>query len=478
MFAISADPIRPPDMEDSGAGGFVSFEGKVRNQNQGEPVLRLEYEAYAQLAETEGQLILDEGVLAFGLKEAQAIHRVGILEIGETALWVGVAAAHREQAFRACSFIVDELKRRVPIWKKEHYASGTTEWIGCHDAPPEKEYFRRQTILSEVGDRGQEKLATASVLVVGAGGLGCAALPYLAGAGIGAIGIAEGDVVELSNLHRQVLFTAADRGLEKGPLAAAYLKRLNPFIKVQIHERLSAVNAVAVIEKYDIVVDGTDNFEAKFLLNDICVELGKPLVQASLHQFEGQLLVVDPGSDGGCMRCIWPEAPYDGCVGTCAESGILGAVAGVFGTLQANEVLKIILGMDAVLNGAMLTLDLRTYESRQILRKKRPECSSCGTGKREVPVDVDIATALALNLPAFDIREPEEWDVIPGFEPYHRVPLSSPANLHEQASKERAVLLICEHGIRSAQAARWLRESGIEAFSLLGGADSVRRAQK
>lgn len=261
MFRISGDPIEPIALDHHGAGGFVQFEGKVRNRNDGRAVERLEYEAYLPLAEAEGQQILDEAIAAFDLNEAVAIHRIGMLEIGDTAIWVGVAAAHREQAFRGCSFIVDELKRRVPIWKKEHYAEGDSEWIECHNnllLSNEAEFYRRQTALSEVGAAGQKKLAEAKVLVVGAGGLGCAALPYLVGAGVGLIGIAEGDDVEVSNVHRQVLYGYGDRGLAKAEIAAKSLKRLNPFIEITPHERISSSNVASIVESYDVDLDGND----------------------------------------------------------------------------------------------------------------------------------------------------------------------------------------------------------------------------
>lgn len=479
MFRLTQSPIVAVEMESGDAGGYVTFEGKVRNRNEGRSVLKLEYEAFAPMAEAEGQRILDEATAAFGLSDAKAVHRIGILEIGETAVWIGVAAPHRAEAFRACSYVIDELKKRVPIWKKEHYSDGDSDWIGCHDeqsAEATHDYYRRQTLVAEVGEEGQRRLGRARVLVVGAGGLGSAALPYLAGAGVGTIGVVEGDEVETSNLHRQVLYGFCDRGLPKAELAVASLRRLNPFIEVRAHpDRFEATNGRSILADYDIVIDGTDNFATKFLLNDLCVAMGKPLVQASLHQFEGEILVVDPRSEGGCLRCIWPEAPFDGCVGTCADDGVLGVVPGFFGILQANEVLKLILGMPETLVDAMLTVDLRTYETHRIRRTKRDACPACGGGEAVHPIDVALEDALLLALPAIDIREEEEWDAIPGFEDCTRLPLSNLAALHQAALQKKRVLLICEHGVRSAHAARWLREAGIEAYSLIGGADVARR---
>jgi len=470
MFRITAEPILPLAIDDRSAGGFVTFEGKVRNRNDGRTVERLEYEAHIPLAEAEGQRILDEAIRAFDLVNAAAVHRIGTLEIGETAVWIGVAAKHRDAAFRACTFVIDELKKRLPIWKKEHYADGDSGWIGV-EAAPQLDLYSRQIALSEVGREGQERLATARILVVGAGGLGCALLPYLAAAGVGEIGISEGDVVDLSNLHRQVLYGFGDHGQRKGVLAASSIRRLNPRLSVQVHDRIDLTNAADIISTYDLVVDGTDNFATKLLLNDVCWRLAKPLVLASLFKFEGQLLVIEPGSNGGCLRCMWPEPPYDGCVGTCAEEGILGSVAGALGTMQATEALKLILGIGETLGGAMLTLDLRTWEMRRIVRTRRPECPTCGSGNAIQQVDLDWDSALERQLAIVDVREPEEWTPVPVR--IERIPLSQIGRLRQRAL-EGPVLLVCDRGVRSASAARALQAEGIDAFSLAGGIRAVR----
>jgi len=479
MFKLTHAPIDPPAMDAPGAGGFVSFEGKVRDRNDGREVVRLEYEAFAPLAEAEGSRILAEAKAAFGLLEVQAIHRIGVLEIGESAIWIGVAARHRAEAFKACAHLMDEIKARVPIWKKEHYADGDSDWIGVHDAEApsiDPEVYRRQTILPEVGAAGQEKLANARVLVVGAGGLGCAALPYLAAAGVGTIGICDGDLVESSNLHRQVLYGPADRGLAKAEVAAQSIRRLAPWTRVIVLDRrLDAETAASTVSQFDLVIDGTDNFAAKFALNDACVAQGTPLVQASLHRFQGQLLVVDPRSEGGCLRCMWPEAPYDGCVGTCAEEGVLGVVPGLFGVLQANEAIKLILGLPGVLSDRLLLLDLQDYDQRSVTRKRRADCPACGSGRPVDQVDVSLALAQRLGLKAIDIREVDELDELPRSVEAIKAPLSDLERLVAIAKEAGPCLLICAHGIRSARAARWLRGSGIEAFSLIGGVDALQR---
>lgn len=468
MFRLTPAPICPPALNQDAAGGYVTFDGRVRNHNEGRPVERLEYEAFVPLAEAEGQRILDEATAMFDLIDAHCVHRTGLLEIGESAVWIGVAAAHRGSAFLGCEYIIDQLKQRVPIWKKEHYADGPSEWIGVHQTESEPEptpadFYRRQIIIPEVGPEGQEELARASVLVVGAGGLGCAALPYLAAAGIGRIGISDSDNVELSNLHRQVLFGSHEVDLEKSYLAAGRIIMINPFVEVRTYEAVTESNIDDIIAHYDIVVDGTDNFAAKFLLNEACVRLGRILVQASLHRFEGQLLVVNPSSDGGCLRCLWPDAPYDGCVGTCAESGVLGVVPGLFGVLQANEVIKLILGLEESLSESLLTVDLRSYEMLKLKRSRRPECPCCGSGIDGPKIDIDYAKAKGMRI--IDIRDADE-EGGPGFE---RLPRPLLGRIDQGP-----VCLVCQRGSRSAAAARELRSRGIEAFSLIGGIEGLR----
>ncbi|HZH97503.1 MAG TPA: ThiF family adenylyltransferase, partial [Fimbriimonadaceae bacterium] len=348
MFRISRDPITVEGVgEHSAAGAFVTFDGRVRDHNEGQAVLRLEYEAYDELAVSEGERILEEARQRFDVLGIECVHRVGLLEIGDVAVRVGVAAAHRGEAFRACEFVIDEVKRRVPIWKKEYYASGASDWINCHsgEAAMEAEaaYYARQVRLPDLGQEGQSKLKAARVLVVGAGGLGSSALLYLAASGVGKIGISEDDVLSPSNLHRQVLYNWADVGKPKAALAARRLLALNPFVTAEVHARITTDNALAIFQDYDLVLDCTDNFRSKFLLSDAAVAARKPLVQASIYQYEGQLHVYDPKVNSPCLRCTWPEIPAEDCVGSCAEVGVMGVLPGVFGALQASEAIKLIL---------------------------------------------------------------------------------------------------------------------------------------
>jgi adenylyltransferase/sulfurtransferase len=281
-FSFSTSALTPDSyrraLEDPAAGGYASFEGWVRNHNEGHAVTRLEYEAFEALAVVEGTRIVDEAIARFGVIDARCVHRVGSLGIGDLAVWVGVSSRHRAEAFAACRFIIDEVKHRVPIWKKEHYVTGDSGWVNCercaeaaspkealpsttcthehfptlahasrltphasHLTPHASPDYSRQISLRDVGAAGQAKLRSARVLVIGAGGLGVPALNYLAGAGVGTIGIAEADVLDASNLHRQPLYALEDVGKPKSALAAARLQALNPDVHIATHERITSL---------------------------------------------------------------------------------------------------------------------------------------------------------------------------------------------------------------------------------------------
>ena len=246
----------------------------------------------------------------------------------------------------------------------------------------ELQRYSRHILLSEVGAIGQAKLRAARVLVVGAGGLGSPLALYLAAAGIGTLGIVDHDTLELSNLQRQVAHTTARIGENKAASAAETLKALNPEVTVDIHaRRMDAKAARDLIPHYDVICDGTDNFETRFLLGDACHLLGKPLVSAAVLRFEGQLSVFH-GHDGTspCHRCLHPEPPPPGLVPTCSEAGVLGAVTGVMGTLQATEVLKLILRIGEPLIGKLLLWDALDARFRTVRLKRDPACALCGPG--------------------------------------------------------------------------------------------------
>ncbi len=476
MFRVQTSPISEPLLTGHPASGATaSFVGTVRDLNEGRDVERLEYEAYEPLASTEGAKILAEAMDRFGLLGAACVHRVGMLEIGDVAIRAEAQARHRHEAFLACEYIVDEVKRRVPIWKKEHYIDGASDWInagGAADAAAqEHDFYRRQMRLPSFGDEGQAKLRAARVLVVGAGGLGCPALVYLAAAGVGHITLVDSDRIEASNLHRQPLFVYVDRGRPKAEVAAERLRAQNPFVQVQAQvDRVTPVNVGVLFREADLVLDCTDNFATKFLLSDAAILYRKPVIQASLYQFEGQMFVIEPG--GPCLRCLWPETPASDCVGSCAEVGVLGSVAGVLGAMQAHEALRRLLGHPEALKGELLTFDLTTFETHGLIVTRNPACPACGSSASvvlEENYEVEPTADLSFYT-LVDIREPDESAVQPCLGA-RLLPLST-FGLSDLPEGE--ILLVCQVGIRSLDLAIRLRKQGIQrVHSLRGGVEAL-----
>jgi adenylyltransferase/sulfurtransferase len=515
-FSFSSGPLEPERhreaLADPSAGGYASFEGWVRDHNEGRAVRRLEYEAFETLAVTEGERIVAEAVARFGVTRAACVHRVGSLAVGDLAVWVGVSSAHRGEAFAACRYIIDEVKHRVPIWKKEHYTEGDSGWVNCerctaaaheHDhghahgpsatagqaedgAPEVRHDYSRQVALPEVGAAGQAKLAAASVLVVGAGGLGVPVLQYLAAAGIGRIGIVDGDVIEASNLHRQPLYGWPDVGRPKAAVAAERLRTLNRNARIEAHEtRASADNIDDLVAHYDLVIECTDNFRAKFLVNDAVVRALKPAVFASVHQYEGQVQVYRPLPHWPCLRCLWPEAPRDGLVGNCAEAGVLGPVPATLGALQAMQALKRLLGLDAGEAPALVTVDLLSLETRRLIARRNPDCDHDNPGAAveapvaEAPIELEfptLADAFESGLELVDIRE--TWERMhdpPGLQIPTHLPLSALVNGYLQFPTEGRYLIVCAHGVRSRSVTEQLRAQGLaEVYSLRGGLAALR----
>jgi adenylyltransferase/sulfurtransferase len=505
-FEISDSPLDIPalsaSLTDRTAGALASFEGWVRDHNDGRQVGGLDYEVFKPLAQSEGEKILEEARQKFGVTGIRAVHRHGMLAIGDCAVWVGAIASHRDEAFRACRYVIDEVKHRLPIWKKEHYLDGDAVWVNCqhpgaahdhghdhhhHHAPhiEEAQFYARQMRLPEIGSAGQAKLKAARVLIVGAGGLGSPASIMLAAAGVGHIGIAEFDRLEASNLHRQILYSAADVGRPKADLAAARLKATNPFIDIRVHAiKADAATLPSLFAEYDIVLDCTDNFTAKYLLADAAILFDVPVVQASIHRFEGQMLTIDPKSDGGCLRCLWPEPPPEGTIGNCAEVGVLGVVPGLFGTLQAAEALKILLGLPGALDCHLFIMDALSLETRKIARRKDMACPLCGahptihalTLPEIVPFELDAAALTTDALAAFrivDLREAEERADAP-LPQAEQWPFSAFDPSHPPFDDSAPVLLVCGIGRRSRIAAEQLRAQGWDnVYSLIGGAASL-----
>jgi adenylyltransferase/sulfurtransferase len=498
-------------LRDPSCGGFAAFEGWVRDHNEGHAVTRLEYEAFAELAEKEGARIVQAAREKFGVTRAACVHRVGSLGLGDVAVWVGVSAAHRDEAFRACRYIIDEVKHRLPIWKKEHYVTGDSGWVNCErcangdiphflengDAPhPSHSHdhaahglspdYSRQMALREVGAAGQHKLRRASVLVVGAGGLGVPVLQYLAGAGIGRLGIVDADLLEPSNLHRQTWYALADCGQPKAELAACRVRALNPDVRVEPHAlRLDTRNAAALAASFDLVLDCTDNFATRFLLNDLALQLRKPVLFASVYQFEGQLQLVRGDDDSACLRCVWPQATRDGLVGNCAEAGVLGPVPGVLGSLQALEALKLLLGIDGLAAGEMLIFDLITLQGRRLRARRATDCEAHAhagqprpTEQPAEPLEVEFASladALAQGYALIDVRDARERDAEPLPAESLHLPMARILAGAAALDLARPYLLVCATGKRSAAAADLLRSQGLRhCRSLRGGAGALK----
>jgi adenylyltransferase/sulfurtransferase len=525
-FRFSRSPLDAQSLRaqlaDPACGGYASFEGLVRNHNEGHEVRHLEYEAFEPLAVKEGERIIAEAIARYGVEHAACVHRIGDLAIADMAVWVGVSARHRGEAFLACRYIIDEVKHRVPIWKKEHYVNGDSGWVNCercaapsahevreehpahdhdHGHEPGHTHLRqpvpdysRQMALKEVGPTGQAKLRAGRVLIVGCGGLGVPIISYLAGAGVGRLGLVDSDRLEASNLHRQTLYALADVGKFKAELAAERVRALNPDVHAQPHvTRLSAQNARELITQYDLVIDCTDNFATKFMLNDLCVQLRKPVIFSSVYQYEGQLQVVRPDREGACLRCVWPQATRDGIVGNCSEAGVLGPVPGVFGTLQALEALKILMNLPGQLGEELLVMDLLTMSISRVHTRRAKDCPEHAISRANAAVRSQepdpgeaefafesLAEAIRDGFQIVDIREPEELEQtpIPAPEASH-IPMAE--LLHgENFTPSGKCLLVCASGRRSLAAALELRSRGLQTvYSLRGGIQGLlRRASR
>ncbi len=360
------------------------------------------------------------------------------------------------------------------------------------------ERYKRHLFLEGVGPEGQTKLLESRVLVVGAGGLGSPASLYLAAAGVGTLGLVDFDVVDASNLQRQVLYTTADVGRPKVEVAARRLNELNPDVEIRCHrERLDAANAERIIREYDVVLDGTDTFPSRYLTNDLCVWLGKPLVYGSVLRFEGQVSVFD-AKRGPCYRCLFSEPPPAELAPDCATAGVLGVLPGVIGLLQATEVLKLVLGSGEPLIGRLLVYDALAMEMRRFSLPKDPDCAVCGVkptihepidyeafcaatgaGQGDAATEIDVAQLRARmdeeeELLLLDVREPFEWEIA-RIEGARLIPLGElEASLGELGEwRNRPIVVHCHHGGRSRQACALLLQNGFARVdNLSGGIDA------
>ncbi len=356
----------------------------------------------------------------------------------------------------------------------------------------EKNRYSRHILLDSVGEEGQEKLKSAKVLVVGAGGLGCPVLQYLTAVGVGIIGIIDFDIVDETNLQRQILFTVDDIGTNKAKAAKDRLEKLNPFITHNVYpEKLTTKNALSLFSQYDIIVDGTDNFSTRYLVNDACVITNKPLVYGAIYKFEGQVTVFNY-KNGPTYRCLFPEPPKAGSVPNCSEIGVIGVLPGLIGTQQANEVIKMVLGIGEPLSGKLLTYDSLNNSSLILnISRSQVQVQKVVTEKDNFEnIDYDFFCGIvpSNHLNQISIEELKEWfdsdsdfqlvDVREEWE-QPRVekdnvliaPLHDLGNFADKISTKKKVVVICQHGIRSIAAIEQLEKeyNFNNLFNLQGG---------
>ena len=341
--------------------------------------------------------------------------------------------------------------------------------------------YSRQLILSEIGIEGQQKIKGAKVLIVGTGGLGAPLALYLAAAGVGTIGLVDFDNVDVSNLHRQIIHGTRDVDRPKVASARDRIRALNPLVNVVTYnEPLSSENALDIIREYDVVADGTDNYPTRYLVNDACVLLGKPNVYGSVFQFEGQASVFW-AKQGPCYRCLYREPPPPGLVPSCAEGGVLGILPGVIGTIQANEVIKLLVGGGEPLTGRLMLYDAWRMKFRELKLDKDPDCPICGkhptiTKQDETPVESITATELKRRFDAgepvqvVDLREPHERAYFK-FPNAKVIPLGQVIRRMDELDPAVDTVFVCKIGQRSILAVRNLREAGFpgKMMNLLDG---------
>lgn len=358
--------------------------------------------------------------------------------------------------------------------------------------------YSRHVIMPEVGMEGQRRLKAASVLMIGTGGLGAPVGMYLAAAGVGRLGIVDFDVVEASNLQRQIIHGTADIGRLKIESARDRLRDINPHIEIETHQtRVTSANALRLFADYDIIVDGTDNFPTRYLVNDACVLLGKPNVYGSIFRFEGQASVFW-AEKGACYRCLYPEPPPPGLVPSCAEGGVLGVLPGIVGAIQANETIKLILGAEETLINRLLLFDAWTMKFREFKLRKDPACPVCGenpsvkelidyevfcglgqqSAEQSASVELEEITARELkqrldggrDLQVIDVREPSEYEIarIAGTT---LIPLGQVVNRMDEIDPAKETVVHCKGGVRSRKAIAALKQAGFagKLINLKGG---------
>ncbi|MBN1431032.1 MAG: molybdopterin-synthase adenylyltransferase MoeB [Anaerolineae bacterium] len=365
----------------------------------------------------------------------------------------------------------------------------------------EVERYSRHLIMPEVGMGGQKKLKAGSVLLIGVGGLGSPVGMYLAAAGVGRIGLVDYDVVEPSNLQRQIIHGTKDVGRSKLESAREHMIDINPHVRIDIHDLpLTSHNALAIMEPYDVIVDGTDNFPTRYLTNDVCALIGKPNVYGSVFRFEGQASVFD-AKNGPCYRCLFPEPPLPGSVPSCADGGVLGVLPGIIGLIQATETIKLLLGIGDTLVGRLLLYDALHMRFDLVKLRKNPACPICGehptlteligyeqfcgvpahdhsdlaAGAKGTDQTITVQEVKARldageNLILLDVREPHEWDISDISEATHHIPAEQIVERLEELDTTREIIVYCKTGGRSDGVVQILHRHGyLKARNMLGG---------
>ncbi len=452
MFLISDKNLNRDELHETlsnhKAGAIVVFEGWVRNHNEGKQVLSLEYQVYKELALKEGERILEEARKKFNLHAVMSVHREGHLALGDIAIWIGATASHRDDAFKATRYIIDEIKHRLPVWKKEHYINEKPEWVICrhqhhHVNFKESDYYQKQTQMVD-----QYALKNSKVLVIGAGGLGCPVLVNLATAGVGSISIVDFDQISISNIHRQFLFTPHLVGEKKALIAAKKISEVNPFIEVNaIVDHFKEEH----IRDHDLILDCTDNMQTKYQIHDACFKHKVPLISAGIYKSEGQIRTFIPAK--GCLRCFVIETPDDSLLGNCNDFGVLGATTSIIGSLQASEAIEFLNRGNNASFESTLHFNVKTHSVLKVKNTVRKDCPVCQGHVVTASHQMEITDLIDGKL--IDIRHMTDEEVLS-------------LNTNEK------LILYCHKGIRSLKMVRDLRQRGFkEVYSLRGGVERL-----
>jgi molybdopterin/thiamine biosynthesis adenylyltransferase/molybdopterin synthase catalytic subunit len=438
------------------AGAYVCFEGWVRDHNAGKSVLGLEYQVYGELALKEGNKILAEAKLKFDIIEARCIHRYGHLEIKDLAIWIGVTAAHRSEAYAASRYIIDEIKHRLPIWKKEHYVNDQSRWVFCRDhhhhvSFTKSDYFQRQKPLLDA-----QSLENKHVVIVGIGGLGCPALVNLASAGVGHFTLIDFDKVAISNLHRQFLYNPDQIGKFKVEMASNFIKKLNPYCSIDILT-LKAEDVdfelISSTKKIDLILDCTDNLSAKFFLHDYCFKTKTALISASVYKLQGEIrsFLMRENTQSGCWRCTLNYAPFDLEAKTCSETGSIATVTNYVASVQSNEVVLYLNTGENNSNSHTILLDLNNLNQMKIKNHAKPTCTICNAKETHIPKHNYAIKKSELNQEMI-VLNTNDVEI---------------AALKSRLDNKEKIVLDCQKKIKSKSLAQYFRSLGYKSIYYL-----------